>query len=89
MELTVIERDRHDHPDFDPLLPHVGCAVCGRAVQTVARKGEFHLAYQAAPDDEEAQQLRGVFEAPMADWSRKHGMTHSAEEHQQAQDRQA
>lgn len=83
--MELLERDRHDHPDFDQLLPQVGCLVCGAAVQLVPEDREgARTAYQAVPEDGEAAELRQRFEAPMASWSFRHADTHTRAEHEAA-----
>lgn len=81
--MELLERDRHDHPDFDPLLPQIGCAICGVAVQNSPEAPEaYRAAYLAAPDDETARQVREELEAPMAAWSQAHASEHEEQEHQ-------
>ncbi len=83
--MELLERDRHDHPDFDLFLPQIGCGICGRAVQTqpgdVGPPSAVRAAYQAPPEDEAAAELRRAFQAPMTAWSFAHAGQHTAEEH--------
>ena len=83
--MELLERDHHDDPEFDALLPRVGCGVCGRTVQTVPlNRAGVRGAYQAAADDEDALRIRVAFEGPMASWSRDHAATHTEADHRRA-----
>lgn len=87
--MTLLERDHHDHPDFDQLLPRIGCHVCGRAVQTVpADRSRARATYQTPDtDDEDALQQRVRFEGPMAKWSHEHAAMHDQQKHEEAEQR--